>query len=140
MYTDGSCLGNPGKGGWAVISKNPDFQLSGHEPHTTNNIMELTAVIKGLEKYNELGYNSNVKIYTDSAYVKNGITKWIHTWVLNGWRTSQGQEVKNRALWESLYDITKTTQVEWFWVKAHNGDPLNEQVDKLARSSATNNI
>jgi ribonuclease HI len=102
--------------------------------------MELTAVIKGLEKYNELGYNSNVKIYTDSAYVKNGITKWIHTWVLNGWRTSQGQEVKNRALWESLYDITKTIQVEWFWVKAHNGDPLNEQVDKLARSSAANNI
>ena len=139
MYTDGSCLGNPGKGGWAVISKNPDFQLSGHEPYTTNNIMELTAVLKGLEKCIELGHDSGIKIYTDSVYVKNGITKWVHTWILNGWMTSNGQEVKNRTLWQSLYNITKILQhVEWFWVKAHNGHLINEQVDKLARNAANN--
>ena len=130
IYTDGSCLGNPGPGGWAAIG--PDFSLSGGLAHTTNNIMELTAALKALE---HVGSKQNVVIYTDSCYVKNGITKWILNWKNNGWKTAAGQPIKNRELWIQLDDVNGT-HVTWKWVKAHNGNPQNEAVDKLAREEA----
>ena len=131
VYTDGSCLGNPGPGGWAAIG--PDFTLSGGLAHTTNNIMELTAALKALE---HVGTSQNIVIYTDSCYVKNGITKWILNWKKNGWKTARGEPIKNRELWVQLDDVNGT-HVTWKWVKAHNGHPQNEAVDKLAREVAT---
>lgn len=130
VYTDGSCLGNPGPGGWAA--KGPDFAVSGGAAHTTNNIMELTAAIKGLECTN----NSAVTLYTDSCYVKNGITKWVINWKKNGWKTASGQPVKNKDLWIQL-DELNGPRVQWRWVRAHNGNPQNEEVDKMARAQAT---
>ena len=135
LYTDGSCLGNPGKGGWGVIclddESNPFFKICGGESHTTNNIMELTAVIRGLESYG----GGAVTVYTDSKYVMDGITKWIHGWKRNGWKTGAGGEVKNRSLWEQL-DRLMTVFITFEWVKAHNGDTWNEAVDKLAKKCA----
>lgn len=130
VYTDGSCLGNPGPGGWAAIG--PNFKISGGVAHTTNNIMELTAALKCLEK---IGDQQNVIIHTDSCYVKNGITKWIINWKKNGWKTSAGKPIKNRELWIQLDDVNGP-HVTWKWVKAHNGNPQNEEVDKLAYSVA----
>jgi len=135
MYTDGSCLGNPGPGGWAAVSEDPPFEICGNEPHTTNNRMELTGVIKGLEKIVELGEHT-VSVHTDSAYVKNGITKWIHGWLRNDWKTSNGTDVKNKDLWLRLFHLTLHVQVQWYWVKAHAGNSLNERVDQLARRQA----
>ena len=129
VYTDGSCLGNPGPGGWAVIG--PNFELCGGNAHTTNNIMEMTAVIECLKAHGD----KNLIIYTDSCYVKNGITKWIHNWKNNGWKTSAGKPIKNKELWIQLDDVNGT-HVTWKWVKAHNGNPQNEAVDKLAREEA----
>ena len=129
VYTDGSCLGNPGPGGWAVIG--PDFELSGCENHTTNNIMEMTAVIKCLEHY-----KGSIVIHTDSCYVKNGITKWVHGWKKNGWMTSKHEPVKNKELWMRL-DELNGPHVEWKWVKAHNGNKYNERADALAKHQAT---
>ena len=130
VYTDGSCLGNPGPGGWAAIG--PNFSISGGFPHTTNNIMELTAALKALE---QVGSTQNVIVYTDSCYVKNGITKWVLNWKKNGWKTAGGQPVKNKELWIQL-DNLNGPHVTWKWVKANNGHPQNEAVDKLARSVA----
>jgi ribonuclease HI len=132
MYTDGSCLGNPGPGGWAAVSTNPPFEIYGKEPHTTNNRMELTAVIKGLEQIT----TGTVDIHTDSAYVKNGITKWVHGWLKNDWKTSNGSDVKNKDLWLRLVVLTQQVQVHWYWVKAHAGNVLNERADQLAREQA----
>ena len=129
VYTDGSCLGNPGPGGWAAICS--EFTLSGSLPYTTNNVMELTAAIKALEK---VGHRE-VIIYTDSCYVKNGITKWILNWKKNGWKTASGDPVKNQELWMQL-DVANGSHVKWRWVKAHNGDPQNEAADNLAREMA----
>jgi len=129
IYTDGSCLGNPGPGGWAVICD--EFTLSGGLPHTTNNEMELTAALKALEKAG----NQKIVLYTDSCYVKNGITKWILNWKKNGWKTSKGELIKNRELWVQLDDVNGT-HVTWKWVRAHNGNSRNEAVDKLAREVA----
>jgi ribonuclease HI len=129
IYTDGSCLGNPGPGGWAVIG--PNFNLSGGLAHTTNNAMELTAALKCLE---HTGSN-NIVIYTDSCYLKNGITKWILNWKKNGWKTAGGQPVKNRELWIQIDDLNGP-HVKWQWVKAHNGHPFNEAADKLAHDTA----
>ena len=129
IYTDGSCLGNPGPGGWAAISQS--FTVSGGVPHTTNNIMELTAAIKGLEASN----GTPSVIYTDSCYVKNGITKWVTSWKRNGWKTSNSKPVKNKDLWVQL-DQLNGPHVQWKWVRAHNGNPHNEEVDKLAREEA----
>jgi ribonuclease HI len=129
VYTDGSCLGNPGPGGWAAIG--PDFQLSGGLLHTTNNAMELTAALKCLEHTR----NQNIILYTDSCYLKNGITKWINGWKNNGWKTASGQPVKNKDLWMQI-DALNGTHVTWQWVKAHNGNPFNEAADKLAYSVA----
>ena len=136
VYTDGSCLGNPGRGGWAAISK--DFKLCGSQPNTTNNVMEMTAIVKALEQclWMEEKY---VRIVTDSNYVKQGISSWIHNWKKNGWKTSNGGDVKNKELWVKLDELRERfTMIEWKWVKAHNGNPQNEAVDKLARECAKN--
>ena len=129
IYTDGSCLGNPGPGGWAAVGSG--FQVTGASPHTTNNIMELTAAIKGLEA----NQGAKCMLFTDSCYVKNGITKWIIGWRRNGWKTAAGQPVKNKDLWMQL-DALNGAHVEWRWVKAHNGNTQNELVDSLAREEA----
>ena len=136
IYTDGSCLGNPGRGGWAAISK--DFKICGAQPNATNNIMEMTAILGALKK-SELMNEKCVRIFTDSNYTKQGITSWIHNWKKNGWKTSSGGDVKNRELWIELDKLRdRFTMIEWRWVKAHNGDPKNEEVDKLARECAKN--
>ena len=135
VYTDGSCLGNPGPGGWAVLG--PDFKLSGGQDNTTNNIMEMTAVVMALEECIERKIGS-VTIFTDSNYVKNGITSWIKKWKLNGWKTSTGTAVKNKDLWVKIDQLShQISCVEWKWVRAHNGQPQNELVDSMARQEAT---
>jgi ribonuclease HI len=135
IYTDGSCLGNPGPGGWAVLG--PDFKLSGGQDNTTNNIMEMTAVVMALEECIERKIGS-VTIFTDSNYVKNGITSWIKKWKLNGWKTSTGTAVKNKDLWVKIDQLSQQIScVEWKWVRAHNGQPQNELVDSMARQEAT---
>jgi ribonuclease HI len=135
VYTDGSCLGNPGPGGWAVLG--PDFKLSGGQDNTTNNIMEMTAVVMALEECIERKIGS-VTIFTDSNYVKNGITSWIKKWKLNGWKTSTGTAVKNKDLWVKIDQLSQQIScVEWKWVRAHNGQPQNELVDSMARQEAT---
>jgi ribonuclease HI len=136
IYTDGSCLGNPGVGGWAGHCEGHFTICGGEEPNTTNNIMELTAVIRSLIKAHMIGLRS-VKVFTDSAYVKNGITKWVYNWEQNNWKTSQGSEVKNKTYWKSLVNIVdKFNNIEWCWVKAHSGIAENEKVDTLARNCA----
>jgi ribonuclease HI len=129
IYTDGSCLGNPGPGGWAVIG--PNFELCGGLPITTNNIMEMTAVIECLKAHG----NKNLIIYTDSCYVKNGITTWVHGWKKNGWMTSKKEPVKNKELWIEL-DSLNGPHVEWKWVRAHAGNKNNELADTLAKQQA----
>ena len=134
VYTDGSCLGNPGRGGWGVVSDN--FKLTAGQPNTTNNQMEMTAILKALEECSKRDIQE-VRIFTDSNYVKNGINVWIINWKKNGWRTSTGTPVKNKELWMAIDEArNKLGLVEWKWVKAHNGNPKNEEVDKLARDSA----
>jgi ribonuclease HI len=134
IYTDGSCLGNPGRGGWGVVSDN--FKLSAGQPNTTNNQMEMTAILKALEECSKRDIQE-VRIFTDSNYVKNGINVWIINWKKNGWKTSTGTPVKNKELWMAIDEVrNKLRLVEWKWVKAHNGNPKNEEVDKLARDSA----
>jgi ribonuclease HI len=135
LYTDGSCLGNPGTGGWAAMI--PDlFAIKGSLPHTTNNIMELTAVVKGLEKCVEYKIES-VAIFTDSIYVKKGMTEWMFGWKNRNWKTVGGQDVKNKKLWMTLDELVKKfTTVECHWVKAHAGNLYNECVDSEARRCA----
>jgi len=136
VYTDGSCLGNPGPGGWAAACER--FEISGAQEHTTNNQMELTAVREALQKCADTSVR-DVCIWTDSAYVKNGITKWIHGWKRNGWKTANKCDVKNKELWVEIDALLEhVTNVEWRWVKAHNGHPMNELVDTLARERAKN--
>lgn len=131
IYTDGACLGNPGPGGWGAIlrSGRHEKEIHGGEPDTTNNRMELTAAIMALES---LRGRSAVHMYTDSTYVRNGITKWISAWQRNGWRTSQKQPVKNADLWARLDAAAQRHDVERFWVKGHAGHPENERADRLA--------
>tara|TARA_B110000116_G_scaffold256601_1_gene255919 strand:+ start:310 stop:735 length:426 start_codon:yes stop_codon:yes gene_type:complete len=135
IYTDGSCLNNPGDGGWAAIinSDGKILKISGSEKNTTNNKMELMAPINALKKINK---NKQVEIYTDSKYVKLGITEWIHKWIKNNWQTSKKEDVKNKELWAELYKLTKSFKISWIWVKAHSGNPLNEEVDLLAKKAA----
>jgi ribonuclease HI len=136
MYTDGSCLGNPGPGGWAAKYEGL-FEISGGTKDTTNNIMELTAVVKGLEKCVDHGL-TEVSVHTDSKYTMNGITTWIHGWKKKGWKTAAGKPVKNKELWVQLDALVgKFKNVEWHWVKAHAGNPQNEWVDTEARRCAT---
>ena len=135
IYTDGSCLTNPGDGGWAAII-NIDGEIkkiSGNEKNTTNNRMELMAPINAL-KY--IYSKDPIEIFTDSKYVKNGITEWINTWVLNNWKTSNKRDVKNKDLWIELYKLNQSLNVKWNWIKAHAGDTLNEEVDILAKEAA----
>ena len=135
IYTDGSCLTNPGDGGWAaiIIIDGETKEISGSERDTTNNRMELLAPINALK---EMKQNEQIEIYTDSQYVKLGITDWINKWVLNNWKTSKKEDVKNKDLWIELYNLNETLDVKWNWVKAHAGNTMNEKVDQLAKKSA----
>ena len=137
-YTDGACSGNPGPGGWGalLIAKDGDTilkerELKGGEPDTTNNRMELMAAISALES---LSRASVITVVTDSAYVKNGVTGWIHGWKRNGWKTSTRKPVKNVDLWQRLDEAQTRHQVEWQWIKGHAGHPENERADELARA------
>ncbi len=138
MSTDGACKGNPGPGGWGVVlraANGSERDLSGGEPLTTNNRMELTAAIRGLEA---LKRPCHVILETDSVYVRDGITKWIHGWRKNGWRTADKKPVKNAELWQELVEACARHKIDWRWVKGHNGDPDNERADKLASDAALN--
>ena len=132
IYTDGACSGNPGPGGWGVVLrwKDTEKEMHGGDPLTTNNRMELTAAIQALEA---LRRPATVKLYTDSTYLLNGITKWIQGWQRNGWRTAARKPVKNDDLWRGLIEAMKPHEVTWLWVKGHAGDPGNERADALAR-------
>ena len=138
IYTDGSCMSNPGNGGWAaIININGKIKkISGNEKNTTNNRMELMAPINALKNINS---KDPIEIFTDSKYVKNGITEWINTWVLNNWKTSKKEDVKNKDLWLELHKLNQSLSVKWNWVKAHAGDPLNEEVDIMAKKAANLN-
>ena len=135
IYTDGSCLGNPGNGGWAaiIIDDKKKIQIKGSKKDTTNNQMELLAPIKDLKK---IPKGSSVQIFTDSRYVKSGITEWIHNWKKNGWKTASKQPVKNKDLWTELDQMTNEFQIKWSWVKGHSTDVLNNEVDLIAREAA----
>ena len=135
IYTDGSCLGNPGNGGWAaiIIDDNKKIQIKGSKKDTTNNQMELLAPIKALKK---IPKGSNVQTFTDSTYVKSGITEWIHNWKKNGWKTANKQPVKNKELWTELDLMTSEFKIKWSWVKGHSTDKLNNEVDLIAREAA----
>jgi ribonuclease HI len=135
ISTDGACLGNPGPGGWGAVLryKGTEKQLSGAEPDTTNNRMELQAAIEALAA---LTRPSTVVLYTDSVYVRDGITKWVAGWQRNGWKTAAKKPVKNVELWQRLVDEQQRHDVEWRWVKGHNGDHYNEIADTLATTAA----
>ncbi len=135
IWTDGSCLGNPGPGGWAFIATNGKeiAERSGGESNTTNNRMELTAVIKALsaaKKHDEL------EIHTDSQYVKNGMEKWVRQWKNNNWKNAEKKPVKNKELWQQLDELAQTKKIKWVWVKGHAGQEMNERCDELARTAA----
>jgi len=131
VYADGACKGNPGPGGWGVllIEGDRERELHGGEPATTNNRMELTAVIRALEA---LPHGSRVRLYTDSQYVQKGMKEWIHDWKRRGWRTADKKPVKNDDLWKHLDELARNHKVEWHWVRGHDGHPGNERADALA--------
>ena len=131
VFTDGACRGNPGPGGWGAIlrTNGREKELFGGEPATTNNRMELTAVIRALEA---LTRRSRVSVYTDSQYVQKGISEWIHSWKRRGWKTADRNPVKNEDLWRRLDELAARHEVEWHWVRGHAGHPENERADKLA--------
>ena len=135
IYTDGGCTGNPGAGGWAAIILRDGYEaveLSGGDESTTNNRMELTAVIRVLESVIEAyGFDIPVEIHTDSQYVQKGISEWMTGWVSKGWRTAAGKPVKNRDLWLLLKDLDERLNVRWLWVKGHAGNEWNERCDEL---------
>ena len=135
IFTDGACKGNPGPGGWAALLRTGkrEREISGGEPETTNNRMELKAAIEAL---NALKRPCSVEIHTDSNYVRDGITKWIHSWQRNGWRTADRKPVKNAELWQGLLDAASHHQVSWHWVKGHSGHAENDRVDALACAEA----
>lgn len=135
IFTDGACKGNPGPGGWGVVIRAGarEKELNGGEPLTTNNRMELLAAIRGLEA---LKRPCRVQLYTDSTYVRDGITKWIHGWRKNGWRTADRKPVKNAELWQELVEAAAPHRVEWHWVKGHSGHKDNDRADALACDGA----
>ncbi|MGG6268328.1 ribonuclease HI [Leptolyngbya sp. AN03gr2] len=136
IYTDGACSGNPGPGGWGTVIYFGDGtvqELGGYDPETTNNRMEMQAAIAALDYYRSSGQSHVVALYTDSEYVKNGITKWLPGWKKKGWKTSTGKPVLNQDLWEQL-DELDSPKVEWRYVRGHSGDPGNERCDVIARS------
>jgi ribonuclease HI len=134
LFTDGACRGNPGPGGWGVLLREEghEWTLSGSEMNTTNNRMELAAAINGLAYFTE---EREIALTTDSQYVRQGITQWIHGWRRNGWRTSAKQPVKNQDLWQALDALAAKHSVSWHWVKGHSGHPENEQADALANAA-----
>ena len=138
IYTDGSCLGNPGNGGWAAIIfiGKKKISLKGSKKNTTNNQMELLAPIKALKK---IPIDEKIEIFTDSKYLKLGITEWIFKWKNNGWKTSNKKKVKNLELWKELDNLVDKYQIKWSWVKAHSGNKNNEEVDLLAKNAANLN-
>ena len=135
IYTDGACRGNPGPGGWAALlrMREKEREISGGERLTTNNRMELTAAIRGLEALSRPCW---VQLHTDSQYVRDGITRWIHKWLQNGWRTADKKPVKNAELWQELVAAAERHRVEWHWVKGHSGHPENDRVDAIACAEA----
>ena len=135
IYTDGSCLTNPGNGGWAAIINDGKEKkiISGNEKNTTNNRMELMAPINALK---DMDPKSEIEIFTDSQYVKLGITEWVNTWVNNNWKTSKKEDVKNKDLWLKLYHLNQSLKIRWNWIKAHAGNPMNEEADLLAKKAA----
>ena len=141
IYTDGACIGNPGPGGWAaiILTENSKKEIFGGENLTTNNRMELTATIKSLEYCEKLikkkSLIKQIAIYTDSSYVKEGITVWINNWEKNNWKTSDKKNVKNVDLWKKLKDLIKSYQIEWCWIKGHSENPMNDLADKLAKKA-----
>ena len=141
IYTDGACVGNPGPGGWAaiVLLENGKKELFGGEKLTTNNRMELTAAIKALEYCAKQKENQpslkHVRIFTDSTYLKEGITVWINSWEKNNWKTANKKNVKNIDLWKKLKTLIQSNQVEWSWVKGHSDDPMNDLADDLAKKA-----
>ena len=138
IYTDGACSGNPGPGGWGAILmfKENKKEISGGLKETTNNVMELTAVVEALRL---IKYKCIIKIYSDSAYVVNGFSQgWIYNWIKKGWRTADGSPVKNKELWEELYNFTKMYDIEFIKVKGHSDNDFNNRCDELARNAITN--
>jgi ribonuclease HI len=131
IYTDGACKGNPGAGGWGVLLQfgGKTRELHGGEPHTTNNRMEMTAVIRALES---LAPGCRVRLHTDSQYVQLGISQWIHAWKKRGWRTADKKPVKNEDLWRRIDELADQHEIEWLWVRGHVGNPGNERADELA--------
>ena len=134
IFTDGACSGNPGPGGWGAILRmgERERELSGGDPATTNNRMELMAAIQGLEA---LKRPCHVRLFTDSTYVKDGVTKWIHGWKKNGWRNASKEPVKNADIWMELDRVAKLHRIRWEWVKGHSGHPMNERADQLANEA-----
>jgi len=139
VYADGACKGNPGPGGWGVLLRagGRERELHGGEPATTNNRMELTAVIRALES---LEARTRVRLYTDSQYVQKGITEWIHDWKRRGWRTADKKPVKNVDLWMRLDELARGHEVEWHWVRGHAGHPENERADALANKGIDSGV
>jgi len=139
IFTDGACKGNPGPGGWGAIMKYGDHvkELNGYSSKTTNNIMEITAVIEALKS---LTRPCAIILTTDSNYVKDGITQWIHNWKKKGWKTANKQPVKNKECWLQLDVEVQRHQIEWKWVKGHSGHPENERADELANEAVEDNV
>ena len=141
IYTDGACIGNPGPGGWAaiVLFENEKRELFGGEKLTTNNRMELMAAIKALEYCFEQEKKQPtlklIRIFTDSIYVKEGITVWINNWEKNNWKTADKKNVKNIDLWKKLKELANTNEIEWLWIKGHSENPMNDLADKLAKKA-----
>ena len=138
IYTDGACSGNPGPGGWAaiiIVDNEMKYKFSGSEKNTTNNRMELMAPIKAIQKFKK---KSEILIFTDSTYVKDGITIWIKNWENNGWRTASKKPVKNKELWKKLKNLSSEHSIKWTWVKGHSQDSYNNLVDELAQGAIKN--
>ena len=138
IYTDGACSGNPGKGGWGAVLMYGGHQkkINGYEPHTTNNRMELKAAIEALDSLKE---PCEVELFTDSQYVREGITNWVNKWILNNWRNANKKEVKNSDLWQELMTKSAKHLVHWHWVRGHDGNVYNEMADELARMAIKDN-
>lgn len=143
IYTDGACSGNPGPGGWGavmVLNDTVSFELSGKENHTTNNRMEMMAAVESLLTVKKHKKSLKVTLFTDSKYVKDGITAWIKKWRINNWQTSTGNPVKNKDLWIQLNELNDALKVDWQWVKGHNGEHYNEIADTLARKAIISQV